>query len=114
MPKKKKKEVFEVVENNEVVDFRPSPDPSTFKTQLVSMASMEAAKRILDGTASDTLLIHWLKSGDNNEKQELEKEKLRADIDLANAKIEQLESSSNVDADFAAAMEAFKGYQGKQ
>ena len=58
------------------------------ENELISKAVDEAEKRIMNGTASDSLLIHWLRQG--TVRMQLEKSKLEADIKLAEAKADSI------------------------
>lgn len=78
--------------------------------QMIAMATNEAEKRIRDGTASDSLIIHYIKLGST--KMRLEKEKLRKETDLLTAKKENLESAARSEELFAKALDAMRGYRG--
>lgn len=88
---------------------RPALTPEARENQLIAKAMNEAERRIDDGTASSQLLSHFLKLG--TEKARLEKEKLRRESILLEAKVEQLESSKRLEALYENAMKALKGYR---
>lgn len=88
---------------------RPALTPEARENQLIAKAMNEAERRIDDGTASSQLLSHFLKLG--TEKARLEKEKLRRESVLLEAKVEQLESSKRLEALYENAMKALKGYR---
>lgn len=81
------------------------------ENQLVAKAVKLAEKKLDDGTASDGLIMHYLKLG--TVKAELEREKLRYDTELTKAKTESLESAKNSEAMFAEAIKAIRTYQGQ-
>lgn len=102
------------VKNSDAND-TPKTSRSGFTTesregQLVAKATKLAEKKLDDGTASDGLIIHYLRLG--TVKAELEREKLRYDTELTKAKTESLESAKNSEAMFAEAIKAIKTYQG--
>jgi hypothetical protein len=77
---------------------------------MISKAVNLAEKKIDEGTASDGLIIHYLKLGTT--KAELEREKLRSENQLLKAKTEALESAKNSEELFAEAIKAMRTYQG--
>lgn len=80
------------------------------ENELIAMAVEEAEKRIANGTASDSLLIHWLRQG--TVKMQLEKEKLEADVELAKAKAESI-TQAKINGELAAeAIRAMRSYKG--
>lgn len=89
---------------------RPALTPEAREQQLISLAYDEAEKRIRDGTASSQLLTHFLKLGSNREK--LEEEALRKNMELTEAKKGSLESSKHSEELYNAAIAAMKGYRG--
>ena len=70
-----------------------------------------AEKQLLDGTASSTVITHYLKLGTMQAK--LENEKLRAENELLHAKIDSLQSSKNVEDLYREAINAFRDYSGR-
>lgn len=102
-------------ENNSSVNtdkrLRPALTPETREQQLVSLAMNLAEKQLLDGTASSTVITHYLKLGTMQAK--LENEKLRAENELLHAKIDSLQSSKNVEDLYREAINAFRDYSGR-
>lgn len=89
---------------------KPSMTPEGREQQIISKA-MDEAERLIDShEASSQLLVHFLKLG--TEKAKLEKEKIRQENLLTQAKIESLQSSKHVEELFSEAIEAFKKYSG--
>lgn len=76
------------------------------------MAHDVAEQQMLEGTASAMVITHYLKLG--TEKQKLETEKLRAEISLAQTRMETMESSKNVEELYESALKAMREYQGQE
>ena len=88
----------------------PALDPEVREQQLISMAMDRAEKRFLDGTASDSLTIHFLRLATS--KVELEKEKIRKEITQLEAKTDAIHSMARMEELYANAMNAIKDYGG--
>lgn len=84
--------------------------PDARERQLIAKAERLAEKRIDEGTASNQLLVHYLKLG--TVRSNLEKELLQAQIALAKAKTESYESAVRVEELFKEAESVFKKYAG--
>lgn len=78
--------------------------------QLISMAMDRAEKRFLEGTASDSLTIHFLRLATT--KMELEKEKVRKEIAQLEAKTGAIQSMARMEEVCSDAMEALTKYGG--
>jgi hypothetical protein len=79
--------------------------------RLAISAAMElATQQILDGTASNSMIIHFLKLGSSRER--LEQARLEADTTLARAKVSALESAARTEELVQEALAAFKVYSG--
>lgn len=92
------------------VPIRRSPDPETRERQIINAAYDLAEKQILEGTASSQVITHFLKMG--TAERELEREKLRREVALIEAKTDALESAKRLEALYADAINAMKRYQG--
>lgn len=79
--------------------------------ELISLAMRRAEEKLRDGTASNTMIIHFLKLGSTKER--LEKEKLQEEIELTRAKTEAVKSAKVVEGLYAEAIKAFKEYNGQ-
>lgn len=86
--------------------------PELMENQLINLAFKEAAKRLLDGTASSQLITHFLKLA--TVKEQLEIEKLRSDLRVADAKIENMQSQQDTKELFEKAVKAMKRYSGEE
>ena len=90
---------------------RPALSPESRENQLISLAVDLAEKQLLEGTASSQVITHFLKLGTT--KTELEKEKLRNETKLMQAKTENLESAKNIEAMYKEAIDAMRDYSGQ-
>lgn len=90
--------------------FRPALTPEARENQLISLAYDLAEKRLREGTASSQEVTHFLKMGSAREK--LEQERIRSENNLAQAKIENMQSQERSEELYKDAMEAFKSYVG--
>lgn len=89
---------------------RPALTPETREQQLISKAVDLAERQIDEGTASSQIIVHFLKLG--TEKAKLEREKLKQENLLTQAKIESLQSSARVEELYAQAIDAMRRYSG--
>lgn len=79
--------------------------------QLKAMAYDLAAAKLEDGTASNQLIIQFLKV--DPVREELELERLENENTLLKARVSALESVPRVEELYAEALEAMKGYRGE-
>ena len=77
---------------------------------MVSLATDLAEKQMLDGTASASVIVHYLKLGTTREK--LEQEKLRNENLKLQAMAKQADSAANSEALYVEALEAMRSYSG--
>jgi hypothetical protein len=85
--------------------------PEDREAQMIAMAYDLAEKRIRNGTASAQEVTHFLKLGSTRER--LDQAKLEGEIEVQKAKIKAMGSTERLEAMYAKAMDAFRGYQGK-
>lgn len=78
------------------------------EAELVDLAMEVAEEQMRNRTASSQVITHFLRVGAIREQLELEK--VRADIELAKAKVKSIESSEETEKLVREAMEAMKGY----
>lgn len=88
----------------------PATTPEGREHQLVSLAHDLVEQRLMDGTASATETVHFLKLGSTRER--LEQQRLEAEVKLQLAKIESLESQARMEELYAKAIGAMSLYQG--
>jgi hypothetical protein len=89
---------------------RKATTPEGREQQLVGAAIDLAEKQIAAGTASAQVITHYLKLGSSREA--LEQERIRGEVELQKAKIEQMASSVRVEEMYREAMLAMRSYQG--
>ena len=79
--------------------------------QLKAMAYDLAAAKLEDGTASNQLIIQFLKV--DPVREELERERLENENTLLKARVSALESGQRLEELYAEALDAMKGYRGE-
>lgn len=113
MPRRPK--VQEISTNEGTTDinsFSPAFTNEGRENELINMAYNLAEQRIREGTASDTMLTHFLKMGSRQSRVDLEIQQLQKE--LIAAKTEAMKSAKRAEERFAAAMEAMKRYGGDE
>lgn len=91
---------------------RPALTPEARENQMIALAIGLAEQQLRDGTASSQVITHYLKLA--TVKEQLEREKLKTENQLLQAKIKDLESQSASASLYADAIEAFSIYSGKK
>lgn len=89
----------------------PAFTPEGRENQLINLAINAVEKKLLDGTASSQILNTLLQAGLT--KYRLENEKLKSDLKVAEAKIQQISSQSTSQELFEKALRAFSEYSGQ-
>lgn len=89
---------------------RPAMTPEARENQLIALAVDLAEQQLMDGTASSQVITHFLKLA--TEKEKTEREILKKQVELLEAKTENLKSSKRIEDLFEQAMEAMKEYRG--
>lgn len=79
--------------------------------QLVNLAINLSEKQLADGNASSQIIVHYLKLGTTI--AELEKEKLKNENLLLEAKTASLKSDKNVEVLYKQALNAMRDYTGQ-
>lgn len=90
---------------------RPAFTPEARENQLISLAVDLAEERLLNGTASSQMIVHFLKLGSTKER--LEKEILQEQKDLIKAKTKNIQSAEHSEELYRDALNAFRGYSGQ-
>lgn len=90
----------------------PAKTPEERENQLISLAIGLAEKQITEGTASSQVITHYLKLGTTRE--QLEKEKLKQENQLLQAKVEQMATSGRTEEMYSEALRAMRSYQGAE
>lgn len=88
----------------------PAKTPEGRMNQLVSLAVDLAEKKLMDGTASSQIISLLLNLATT--KAQLELEKLRADVEVQNAKVEKYKDDKDIKVMYEEALKAIKEYQG--
>ncbi len=88
----------------------PALDPEQRENQMISLATNLAEQKLRDGTASNQLIVHYLKLGSSKER--LEKEKLEKENALLKAKTNAIESQERSETLYAEAIKAIRHYSG--
>lgn len=89
---------------------RPAITPESRENQMISLAEQLAEQQLRDGTASNQVIVHYLKLGSTKER--IEKEILEKQKELITAKTEALQSAKRVEELYANAIAAMKRYSG--
>ena len=80
--------------------------------QLTAMAYDLAEKQIAAGTASSQVITHFLKIG--TVREELERERLRKENILLEARADQIESGKRIEELYGEAIESMRQYNGSE
>lgn len=91
---------------------RPATSPEGRENQLISLAYDLAEKRMVDGTASATEVVHFLKAGSSRNK--LECLKIENENLLLSAKVDQLASAKRIEELYEDAIRAMRKYSGQE
>lgn len=89
---------------------RPALTPEARENQMISLAVDLAERQLIEGTASSQVITHFLKLGTT--KAELEKEKLKRENKVLEAKAKAIESSEEVKVLYENALKAMRNYAG--
>ena len=99
------------VTNADRIDRRPALTPEARENQLIEEAIDLVEQRILNGTASSQETTHFLKLGST--KAQYEKEVLKMQRDLMQAKIDSIKSYEKNEEFQQQVMEMFRKYAGE-
>ena len=89
---------------------KPASNPEDRENQLIALAVDLAEKQLREGTASAQVITHYLKLGSTKDK--IEKEILKEQKKLIEAKTESLQSSKRMEELYSEAIEAMRSYSG--
>lgn len=89
---------------------RPALSPEARENQMISLAVDLAEQQLIDGTASSQVITHFLKLGTT--RAELEKEKLKRENKVLEAKAKAIESSEETKVLYENALKAMRNYAG--
>jgi hypothetical protein len=88
----------------------PADSPEARENQLISAAVNLAERQLLEGTASPSVITHYLRLASGRER--LEREKLERENEVLRAKAEAYESNKKLEDLYAQAIEAMRSYSG--
>lgn len=89
----------------------PASSPEARENQLIALAEARAEEQLRNGTASSQVICHYLRLGSQREK--LEREKLKSEVEMLVAKKEAIESAKRVEELYSEAMRAVRTYRGE-
>lgn len=89
---------------------RPAISPEARENQMIALAVDLAEHQLREGTASSQVITHYLKLGTT--KYELEKEKLRKENNVLEAKAKAYASSEEIKQLYDNAIKAMRNYGG--
>lgn len=104
----KKSQVKKTKKTTEKKEQSRASDPENRERQLINHAVNLAEKQLLEGTASPSVITHYLKLGTTREK--LEREILEKQSQLIEAKADNINRDRDAEELAKAAIEAMKGY----
>lgn len=99
-----------MAKKKEDIRLKPSKTDKGQEDMLIALAEKEAEKRLRDGSASNSLILHYLREG--SEKTKLERQKLESENELLKAKKTTLDIAAKDHDQLARVLNAFKLYSG--
>lgn len=90
---------------------RPALNPDSREKQLISLAVDVAEEQLRNRTASSAVVVHYLKLA--SQREQLERERLQAEIKLQEAKIQALGSTKRIEELYSEAITAMRRYSGQ-
>ena len=87
---------------------RPAATPDTREQQMIALATDLAEKQLREGTASPSVITHYLKMG--SPRESMERNAMIQQNDLAAAKAEAIRSEKRMEEMIGEAMKAFRSY----
>jgi hypothetical protein len=87
----------------------PATTPDAREKQLIAATYDLAERQILEGKASSQIMTHFLKMGAVRE--DLERERLKAENALLQAKVESMASQDRIEKLYSEALEAMQTYR---
>lgn len=88
----------------------PAVDPEARENQMIGLAVSQAEEMLLQKRAPTPVVVHFLRLGTT--KNQLEKEKLRKENLLLEAKATAIESAARTEELYAKAIQAMREYSG--
>lgn len=88
----------------------PAITPEGQEARMITLAVDLAEQQLREGTASSQIITHYLKLA--TERERLEREKLRGDIELTKAKTEATQSAKRIEEMYSEAIKSMRSYTG--
>ena len=89
---------------------KPATSPEARESQLINLAYNLAEEQLREGTASPSIVSHFLKL--STQREALELDNLRSKAKLQDAKAQQIDTAKENEELTKAAIEAMKNYSG--
>ena len=93
------------------VQLPPALTPEAQENRMISLATRLAEQKMLDGTASSQLIVHYLKLGSSKER--LQQEIMEKQKDLIAAKTEALQTAKHIEELYNEAIKSMRVYAGQ-
>lgn len=90
----------------------PALTPEEQENRMIYYANQMAEEQLRNGTAPPSLVLHYVKLGTEREKLDLEKEILKSNKRLLEARADQIDSSKRNEELYERAIDAMKRYSG--
>lgn len=91
-------------------NINPAITPEGQEARMITLAVDLAEQQLREGTASSQIITHYLKLA--TERERLEREKLRGDIELTKAKTEATQSAKRIEEMYSEAIKSMRSYAG--
>lgn len=89
----------------------PALTPEAQENRMISLATKLAEQKMLDGTASSQLIVHYLKLGSSKER--LEQEIMEKQKELISAKTDALHTAKRIEELYDSAIKVMRVYSGQ-
>lgn len=90
---------------------KPAQTVEDRENELVKSATDLAAQQLLDGTASPSVITHFLRLG--SVREQLERQKLMKENELMEVKMAAIEASERREQEYSEAINALRRYKGE-
>lgn len=90
---------------------KPAQTVEDRENELVKSATDLAAKQLLEGTASPSVITHFLRLG--SVREQLERQKLMKENELMEVKMAAIEASERREQEYSEAINALRRYKGE-
>ena len=90
----------------------PATSPEARENQMISHAFDLAEKQMLEGTASSSVIVHYLKLA--TQRETLEREKRQRENELLQARVESLRQGEDIKALYEDAIRSMRAYSGQE